>query len=107
MQVTEKMVRAACDVYDSAPEADGADTAMRAALETALSAMWRPMSEAPNAMWLALAQQIELTVFKRASEGRPEDALRWAACAEACFWKATGEAKSHDFDDVVAMAKEA
>lgn len=63
--------------------------------------------EQVSAMWLELAEQIKLAVFKAAAEGRPEDALRGAACAEACFWKATGEAKSHDIDDVVAMTKEA
>jgi len=32
MQVTDEMVRVACETYDGAPETDGSDVAMRAAL---------------------------------------------------------------------------
>lgn len=45
MQVTDDMVRVACEAYDGAPETDEADVAMRAALTAALAAMWRPIGE--------------------------------------------------------------
>ncbi len=34
MQVTDEMVRVACETYDGAPETDEADVAMRAASKT-------------------------------------------------------------------------
>lgn len=48
MQVTDEMVRVACETYDVTPETDGSDVAMRAALTAALAAIWRPIESAPR-----------------------------------------------------------
>lgn len=51
-------------------------------------------------MWLALAKQIADAVPNIAVED-PVKAIQWATCAEACFWKATGECDTHDVKDVL------
>jgi hypothetical protein len=59
------------------------------------------------AMWLKLAETIENGIVSMVVDGdKPEAAIRWATCAEACFWKATGEADSHDVKDVLALSSE-
>jgi hypothetical protein len=57
--------------------------------------------ERVSAMWLKLAEQIEHAVPDLVINDHPEDALRWATYAEACFWKATGEGLPHDLKDVL------
>ena len=58
--------------------------------------------ERTSKMWLALAEQIEAAIPDIAVSGDdPGKAIRWATCAEACFWKATGEADTHDIKDVL------
>ncbi len=57
--------------------------------------------QACNAMWLALAEQIKGELAALVVNGEPEKALRWATYAEACLWKATGEADTHDISDVI------
>lgn len=52
-------------------------------------------------MWLKLAELIEGFAVQQAVND-PVQAIRDACCAEACFWKATGEADSHDVKDVLA-----
>lgn len=51
-------------------------------------------------MWLALGTKLAADAISFG--GDPAEAVRWATCAEACFWKATGEADTHDVKDVVA-----
>lgn len=58
--------------------------------------------ERVEALWLALAEQIAAAVPDRVDRFGPVEAIRWATCAEACFWQATGEADSHDIKDVLA-----
>lgn len=58
-------------------------------------------SEEISAMWLALAEQIAADVPDLVIASEPETAIRWATCAEAGFWKATGEAATHDVKDVM------
>jgi hypothetical protein len=58
-------------------------------------------NERIGAMWLRLAEQIETAIPDIVIDNRPEDAMQWARCAEACFWQATGEAESHDVKDVL------
>lgn len=58
-------------------------------------------SERTNAMWDALGDAIESQVQEFVAAGNPQEAIRWATCAEACFWKATGEADTHDVKDVL------
>lgn len=53
-------------------------------------------------MWARLGQQIADALPDIVIEGDPVKAIRWATCAEACFWKATGEADAHDVKDVLA-----
>lgn len=38
-------------------------------------------------MWLTLGDKIAADALS--SGGDPAEAVRWATCAEACFWKAT------------------
>lgn len=54
-----------------------------------------------NAMWGALGQQIADAIPDMVIGGDPQKAILWATCAEACFWKATGESESHDVKDVL------
>ena len=61
-------------------------------------------SEKVNAMWLALGEQIANAVPGFVEDSRPQKAIRWATYAEACFWKATGEADTHDVSDVLPLA---
>lgn len=56
-----------------------------------------------NAMWLALAEQIAATVPDLVIASDPVEAIRWATCAEACFWKSTGDADTHDVKDVLKV----
>lgn len=52
-------------------------------------------------MWLALAEQIAAAIPDIViSADDPGKAIRWATCAEACFWQATGDADTHDVKDV-------
>lgn len=57
--------------------------------------------ERVNQMWLALGEQIAGALPDIVIEGKPEEAIRWATCAEACFWKSTGESDTHDVKDVL------
>lgn len=58
-------------------------------------------SEKINAVWLALGEQIAAAIPDLVISSDPTEAIRWATCAEACFWKATGEAATHDVKDVL------
>lgn len=58
--------------------------------------------ERTSAMWLKLAEQIEAAIPDHVIANDPQRAIQWACCAEACFWKATGEADTHDVKDVLA-----
>lgn len=57
--------------------------------------------ERTSKMWLALAEQIAEVVPTLVIDDRPVDAIRWATCAEACFWKATGDSDTHDVKDIL------
>lgn len=57
-------------------------------------------------MWLKLAEQIADGVPDLVINDRPQDAIRWATYAEACFWKATGECSTHDVKDVLPSPPE-
>lgn len=59
------------------------------------------ISEKVNAMWLALGEQIASAVPDLVISHDPVDAIRWATCAEACFWKATGDSSTHDVGDIL------
>lgn len=54
-------------------------------------------------LWLALGEQIAAAIPDIVINDDPVKAIRWATCAEACFWKATGEADTHDVKDVLAV----
>lgn len=57
-----------------------------------------------SAMWLALAEQIAGSVPDiLIADADPARAVRWATCAEACFWQATGESASHDVKDIAPL----
>jgi hypothetical protein len=53
-------------------------------------------------LWADLGERIATAVVGFEGDD-PVDAIRWACCAEACFWKATGEADTHDVKDVLAL----
>jgi hypothetical protein len=61
-------------------------------------------AEKVNAMWFALGEQIASAIPDIVIDSRPQEAIRWATYAEACFWKATGEADTHDVSDVLPLA---
>lgn len=54
-------------------------------------------------MWRALADQIAAAIPDHVIAGNPLKAIHWATCAEACFWKATGENDAHDVKDVLPV----
>jgi len=61
--------------------------------------------ERVSTMWLALAEQIRAAIPDiLIGHADPGNAIRWATCAEACFWKATGDAATHDVKDVLALS---
>ena len=56
-------------------------------------------------MWLELGEQIAAAVPTFIiDDNDPVKAIKWATCAEACFWKATGDADTHDVKDILASA---
>jgi hypothetical protein len=58
-------------------------------------------------MWLSLAETIANGVESLVIDSSdPAKALRWATYAEACFWKATGEADAHDIKNVLPPLSE-
>lgn len=54
-----------------------------------------------SSMWLALAEQLAASLPDIVIADDPAKAVKWATCAEACFWKATGEGTTHDVKDVL------
>lgn len=56
-----------------------------------------------NEMWAKLGQQLADAVPDIVIEGDPRKAIVWATCAEACFWKATGDSDTHDVKDVLSV----
>lgn len=52
-------------------------------------------------MWEKLGEQIANALPDIVIEGDPVKAIRWATCAEACFWKSTGDADAHDVKDIL------
>lgn len=54
-----------------------------------------------NRMWLSLAEQFEGTIPEMVHNGHAKDAITTATYAEACFWKSTGEAETHDVREVL------
>ena len=61
-------------------------------------------AEKVNAMWLALGEQLAGAIPDIVIANQPQEAIRWATYAEACFWKATGECSAHDVKDVLPPA---
>lgn len=60
--------------------------------------------ERVSAMWLKLAEQLSEAVPDIVvGLSDPAKAIRWAAAAEACFWKATGDADTHDIKDALPL----
>jgi hypothetical protein len=51
-------------------------------------------------MWRTLGERLA-KVVENYDGNEPTEAILWATCAEACFWKATGEGESHDVKDVL------
>jgi hypothetical protein len=60
-------------------------------------------AERATKMWQDLGEQIASAVPDIVIAGKPAEAIRWAAAAEACFWKSTGEADTHDVKDVLPL----
>jgi hypothetical protein len=62
-------------------------------------------AKATSSMWRSLGEQIAAAIpLVVSDELDPVRAIRWATCAEACFWKATGECDTHDVKDVLTPA---
>lgn len=60
-------------------------------------------AELVNAMWKQLAEQIMGAIPDIVIADDPAKAIRWAAAAEACFWKSTGDSDTHDVKDVLPL----
>ncbi len=58
--------------------------------------------EKTNKMWLSLGETIAAGIEDMALDD-PAKAIRYACAAEACFWKSTGEADTHDIKDVLPL----
>jgi len=54
-------------------------------------------------MWLKLAEALSGSIPEMVGCGDALDAIRMATYAEACFWKATGDADTHDVKDVLGI----
>ena len=55
-------------------------------------------------MWMDLAGKIAAVLPSLIyDEKDPALAIKWATCAEACYWKATGEGNPHDVNDVLPV----
>jgi hypothetical protein len=58
--------------------------------------------ERVSTMWRSLGEQLAALVPTLVIDNDdPVKAIKWATCAEACFWKATGDAATHDVKDVL------
>jgi hypothetical protein len=63
--------------------------------------------ERTSKMWRALGEQIADAVPTLIiDDSDPVKAIHWATCAEACFWKATGDADTHDVKDILPKRPE-
>ena len=58
-------------------------------------------ARATTKMWRELGEQIAAAIADIVVGEDPVRAIKWATCAEACFWKATGECDTHDVKDVL------
>lgn len=56
-------------------------------------------------MWERLGKQFADSVPDHVIAGDPLTAIINALCAEACWWKATGEAATHDIKDVLPILR--
>lgn len=61
------------------------------AAATATTKMWRSLGE-------QIADAVPTLII---NDNDPVRAIKWATCAEACFWKATGECDTHDVKDIL------
>lgn len=59
--------------------------------------------EATTKLWLSLGELIAAAIPGAVEDGEMVKAVHWATCAEACYWKATGEADTHDVKDILAI----
>lgn len=60
---------------------------------------------ATSKLWLSLGELIAAAIPGAVEDGDMVKAVHWATCAEACYWKATGEADTHDVKDVLAQSQ--
>jgi hypothetical protein len=60
-------------------------------------------AERINEMWERLGTQFADSVPDHVIAGDAAKAIKAALCAEACFWKSTGEADTHDVKDVLPI----
>lgn len=61
------------------------------------------VSERVNDMWKALAERFVSKVGSVDILNDPRSAIHMALCAEACFWKGSGESDTHDIKDVLPI----
>ena len=60
--------------------------------------------EKTSKMWGDLGDQIAAVIPTLVEGGAPMKAMHYATCAEACYWKSTGDADTHDVKDVLPSA---
>ena len=56
-------------------------------------------------MWVDLAKLIHGQIPDVYIDKGPEEAMRFAWCAEACYWQARGESESPDTAKIILAAK--
>lgn len=53
-------------------------------------------------MWFKLAETIEAGIAPAYIDKGPEEAMRFAKCAEACYWQAWGEHDCFEVKEILA-----
>jgi hypothetical protein len=66
------------------------------AAAAATSKMWRELGD-------LIAKGLSANVMDLSD---PEMAIRWASCAEACFWQATGEGDPQGIKEILIRAQD-
>ena len=57
--------------------------------------------ERASKVWQALAEQIAEAVPDFVIAGEVEKAMKWAMCADACFYQATGEGPGMTVNEII------
>jgi hypothetical protein len=95
MQISDDVVRVACDAYEQVPDIYDKFGKMRAAISAALAAMWRPISEAPkDGTWI-------IAIRPECNFGRYDRVLtvQWSDENKAFIWADHFDIFKDDMDE--------